>query len=232
MNNRGPWGLWDQSESPQGTKHPLTGSGGLKVIFMSELRMSLQSLMVAVVMVLLLLSPCPGTAAPPGEPDEDAFDYDLNSEDWENLDVNIYGDSYDYDDLDQEIEVGTIAPDIPSPDYQPTDQHYEDEEEPCPPCLQLLAPWTSRNQGSLVQRLVWVGMPTCLLCVCIGGSVYCEDTNLDQIPPLPKDTTHFYGRFNKIRHVKNTDFLNLKKLQSIDLTGNQISGMDEDVFIP
>lgn len=73
---------------------------------MSELRMSLQSLMVAVLMVLLVLSPCPGTAAPPGEPgepDDDGFDYDLNSEDWENLDVNIYGDSYDYDDLDQEV---------------------------------------------------------------------------------------------------------------------------------
>ena len=55
------------------------------------------------------------------------------------------------------------------------------------------------------------GMPTCLLCVCISGSVYCDDTGLDQIPPLPKDTTHFYGRFNKIRHVKNTDFINLSE---------------------
>eukprot|EP00064_Thunnus_orientalis_P021893 superscaffoldBa00006949_g22063 len=107
-------------------------------------------------------------------------------------------------------------------------------------------------------------MPTCLLCVCIGGSVYCDDAGLDQIPPLPKDTTHFYGRFNKIRHLKNTDFINLSgesvwrlrstvksqiktniqimadidyvfvcftdKLQSIDLTGNQISEMDEDAF--
>uniref|UniRef100_A0A3Q1I9S7 LRRNT domain-containing protein n=1 Tax=Anabas testudineus TaxID=64144 RepID=A0A3Q1I9S7_ANATE len=73
-----------------------------------------------------------------------------------------------------------------------------------------------------------LGMPTCLLCVCIGGSVYCEDIGLEQIPPLPKGTTHFYGRFNKIRHVKNTDFIN--KLQSIDLTGNQISEMDEDTF--
>lgn len=70
---------------------------------MSEPRMPLRSLMVAAVLVLLLLSPRPGAAAPPGEPDDDAFDYDLNSEDWENLDVNIYGDSYDYDDLDQEV---------------------------------------------------------------------------------------------------------------------------------
>uniref|UniRef100_A0A3B5ALJ3 Epiphycan-like n=1 Tax=Stegastes partitus TaxID=144197 RepID=A0A3B5ALJ3_9TELE len=75
-----------------------------------------------------------------------------------------------------------------------------------------------------------LGMPTCLLCMCIAGSVYCDDMSLYQIPPLPKDTTHFYGRFNKIRHVKNTDFINLNKLRSIDLTGNQISGLDEDVF--
>uniref|UniRef100_A0A667YYV2 Opticin n=1 Tax=Myripristis murdjan TaxID=586833 RepID=A0A667YYV2_9TELE len=76
------------------------------------------------------------------------------------------------------------------------------------------------------------GMPTCLLCVCMGGSVYCDDTSLEQIPPLPKDTTHFYGRFNKIQHVKNTDFINLSKteLKTIDLTGNQISEMDEDAF--
>ncbi|XP_023280455.1 epiphycan-like [Seriola lalandi dorsalis] len=198
---------------------------------MFELKMSLQSLMVALVMVMVFLSPCPGMSAPQGEPDDEAFDvenYDLNSEDWENLDVNIYGDSYDYDDLDQEIEVGTIAPDTPSPASQSTAQHYEEEKTvptlpPAPISLDFKGPGLFGPETGL-------GMPTCLLCVCIGGSVYCDDTGMDQIPPLPKDTTHFYGRFNKIRHVKNTDFLNLNKLQSIDLTGNQVSGMDEGVF--
>lgn len=52
-------------------------------------------------------------------------------------------------------------------------------------------------------------MPTCLLCVCISGSVYCDDADLDQIPPLPKDTTHFYARFNKIKQVEVKDFVNL-----------------------
>lgn len=74
---------------------------------MFELGMSLQSLMLALALILVFLGPCPGKAAPPGELDEEAFElenYDLNSEmDWENLDVNIYGDSYDYDDLDQEV---------------------------------------------------------------------------------------------------------------------------------
>lgn len=72
---------------------------------MFELRMSLQSLMVALALFLIFQGPCPSMPAPPGEPDDDAFDvenYDLNSEmDWENLDVNIYADSYDYD--DQEV---------------------------------------------------------------------------------------------------------------------------------
>ena len=74
---------------------------------MFELRMSLQSLMVALALVLIFVGPGLGMAAPLGEPDDEAFDmenYDLNSEtDWENLDINIYGDSYDYDDLDQEV---------------------------------------------------------------------------------------------------------------------------------
>uniref|UniRef100_A0A3Q3NFB4 Opticin n=2 Tax=Mastacembelus armatus TaxID=205130 RepID=A0A3Q3NFB4_9TELE len=110
---------------------------------------------------------------------------------------------------------------------QPTTQHEEDVTlstlPPIPATLDFKAPGLFGPETGL-------GMPTCLLCVCIGGSVYCEDMGLDQIPPLPKDTTHFYGRFNKIRHVKNTDFISLNKVQSIDLTGNQISEMDEDVF--
>lgn len=72
---------------------------------MFELKMSLRYLMMA--LALVFLSAFPGMAAPPGDPDDEAFDlenYDLNSEaDWENLGINIYGDNYDYDDLDQEV---------------------------------------------------------------------------------------------------------------------------------
>ncbi|XP_042262264.1 opticin isoform X1 [Thunnus albacares] len=206
-----------------------TYRGNKAVVSMFELRMSLQSLMVALALVLIFVGPGLGMAAPLGEPDDEAFDmenYDLNSEtDWENLDINIYGDSYDYDDLDQEIEVGTVAPDTPPPEH-----HEEEVTLPSQPTLPP-APVTLDFKGpGLFGPETGLGMPTCLLCVCIGGSVYCDDAGLDQIPPLPKDTTHFYGRFNKIRHLKNTDFINLNKLQSIDLTGNQISEMDEDAF--
>lgn len=76
-----------------------------QVVSVFELRMSMRSLMVA--LAVLFFSTCPGMAAPPGDPDNEAFDlenYDLKSEaDWENLDILIYGDNYDYDDLDQEV---------------------------------------------------------------------------------------------------------------------------------
>lgn len=50
------------------------------------------------------------------------------------------------------------------------------------------------------------GMPTCLLCTCLGGSVYCDDLKLDSVPPLPKDTTHFYARYNRITKISKSDF--------------------------
>lgn len=190
--------------------------------------------LVGLALVLQFLGPGPGMAAPPAEPDDEGFDlenYDLTSvTDWGNLDVPVYGDGYDYGDLDQEIE-GYSVHSTPPPANQPTEQHYKEEvtlptlptPPPAPVTLDFKAPGLFGPETGL-------GMPTCLLCVCLSGSVYCDDIGLDQIPPLPKDTTHFYGRFNRIRHVKNTDFINLNKLRSVDLTGNQISGMDEDVF--
>uniref|UniRef100_A0A673JSS7 Opticin n=1 Tax=Sinocyclocheilus rhinocerous TaxID=307959 RepID=A0A673JSS7_9TELE len=74
------------------------------------------------------------------------------------------------------------------------------------------------------------GMPSCLLCVCISSSVYCDDSDLTQIPPLPKETIHFYTRFNKITEVRATDFINLNQLKRIDLSGNQIGKVNEDAF--
>ncbi|XP_055767856.1 opticin [Salvelinus fontinalis] len=204
---------------------------------MCSLRMAL--LCVVVAFALTLLGPCPSVCAPQGgaEPDEQPYDlddFDMNGEtDWENLDLN--GENYDYEDLDQEIEVGTVAPpapETPPPANMPPPE-YEEEMTLSPRPTPPLAPVTLDFKGpGLFGPDTGLGMPTCLLCVCISGSVYCDDANLEQIPPLPKDTTHFYGRFNSIRHIKNTDFINLNKLKSIDLTGNQISGVDEDAFRP
>lgn len=55
------------------------------------------------------------------------------------------------------------------------------------------------------------GMPTCLLCVCLIGSVYCEETDIESIPLLPKETGYLYARFNKIKKVKVSDFAEICK---------------------
>uniref|UniRef100_A0A4W3HVN6 Epiphycan n=1 Tax=Callorhinchus milii TaxID=7868 RepID=A0A4W3HVN6_CALMI len=73
-------------------------------------------------------------------------------------------------------------------------------------------------------------LPTCLLCTCLGGSVYCDDTDIESIPPLPKETTHFYARFNKLTKIRKQDFAGLNNLKRIDVTGNKISSIDEDSF--
>ncbi|XP_041639453.1 opticin [Cheilinus undulatus] len=203
---------------------------------MSELRGSLMGVL-ALALVLVVLGPLPALSAPPGEPDGEVFDlenYDLTAEvDWDNLDANIYGDSYDYEDLDQEIEVSPLVPDTapPAPPPTPEEEEEEDMTPPTQPSLPTHPPTLDFKVPGLFGPDSGLGMPTCLLCVCISGSVYCDDISLDQIPPLPKDTTRFYGRFNRIRHVKNTDFSYLKRLQSVNLSGNRISEMDEDVFL-
>ncbi|TST22562.1 Epiphycan [Bagarius yarrelli] len=71
------------------------------------------------------------------------------------------------------------------------------------------------------------GMNTCLLCTCLGGSVYCDDVKLVNIPPLPKDTTHFYARYNRITKINKSDFANMNKLKRIDLTSNAISKIED-----
>lgn len=53
-----------------------------------------------------------------------------------------------------------------------------------------------------------VDLPTCLLCVCLSKSVYCEEVNPDMttVPPLPKETAYLYARFNKIKKISKKDF--------------------------
>ncbi|XP_037099668.1 epiphycan isoform X1 [Syngnathus acus] len=75
------------------------------------------------------------------------------------------------------------------------------------------------------------GMPTCLLCTCLGGSVYCDDLKLDSVPPLPKDTTHFYARYNRITKINKSDFASMNKLKRIDLTANAISSIESRAFM-
>lgn len=75
-------------------------------------------------------------------------------------------------------------------------------------------------------------LPTCLLCVCLTRSVYCEEVSPDMtsVPALPKETDYFYARYNKITKITNKDFADIATLKRIDLTGNLISEIDDGAF--
>ncbi|XP_043933342.1 mimecan [Protopterus annectens] len=73
-------------------------------------------------------------------------------------------------------------------------------------------------------------LPTCLLCVCLSGSVYCEETDIDAVPPLPKETGYLYARFNRIKKINAKDFSEITTLKRIDLTGNLIDTIEEGAF--
>ncbi|XP_037552208.1 epiphycan [Nematolebias whitei] len=109
-------------------------------------------------------------------------------------------------------------------------EHVEEEEEELPLKPQLV-PQGSGGSGVLMGPETQKGMPVCLLCTCLGGSVYCDDMKLDGVPPLPKDTTHFYARYNKITKINKSDFANLSKLKRIDLTANEITSIDDGAFM-
>ncbi|XP_068940544.1 mimecan [Petaurus breviceps papuanus] len=73
-------------------------------------------------------------------------------------------------------------------------------------------------------------MPTCLLCVCLSGSVYCEETDIDAVPPLPKETSYLYARFNKIKKITAKDFAEIPNLRRLDFTGNLIEDIEDGAF--
>ncbi|XP_053172524.1 osteoglycin, paralog a [Scomber japonicus] len=75
-------------------------------------------------------------------------------------------------------------------------------------------------------------LPTCLLCVCLTGSVYCEEVSPDMtsVPTLPKETAYLYARFNKIKKIRSKDFADIVTLKRIDLTGNLISEIEDGAF--
>ncbi|XP_044512692.1 mimecan [Gracilinanus agilis] len=73
-------------------------------------------------------------------------------------------------------------------------------------------------------------MPTCLLCVCLSGSVYCEETDIDAVPPLPKETSYLYARFNKIKKITAKDFADIPNLRRLDFTGNLIEDIEDGAF--
>ncbi|NXH49931.1 OPT protein, partial [Dicaeum eximium] len=141
------------------------------------------------------------------------------------LDLSNYEELYDYGDLVPKIEVGTLAPRPQDPKTVPELR----ETTAGTPKLQPpsgagpVSPAPIPGQGEL-----W--LPSCLPCLCLGSSVYCEDAGLEQVPALPPHTAYLYARFNRIGAVRARDFAGLEKLTHIDLSSNSISWADADAF--
>ncbi|KAJ7316774.1 hypothetical protein JRQ81_002936 [Phrynocephalus forsythii] len=92
--------------------------------------------------------------------------------------------------------------------------------------LQMQADEESTGEGSSN----YTGLATCLLCACLSGSVYCEETDIESVPPLPKETGYLYARFSKIKKVKVSDFADIPTLRRIDFTGNRIQEIEDGAF--
>ncbi|XP_069489184.1 opticin [Ambystoma mexicanum] len=153
--------------------------------------------------------------------------YDLNLDNYgEVIDLSNYEDLYDYGDPGSKIEVGTLA--SPSKKQESTTR-FAPTSRPSMPKAPL-ATSINREELDLFGGMTEQGLPTCLVCVCLGTSVYCDDADLLSIPKLPRETTYLYARFNQITRIRADDFTGLKKLKLVDLSSNSITEIDEDAF--
>ncbi|XP_064589239.1 opticin [Zonotrichia leucophrys gambelii] len=153
----------------------------------------------------------------------DLDNYDVTLESYGDiLDLSNYEELYDYGDLVPKIEVGTLAP-------RPKDPKTLPELVETTSGTPNLQPPSSAGPvpPAPIPRQ---GLPSCVLCLCLGSSVYCDDAGLEQIPALPPDTAYLYARFNRIGAVRAGDFRGLEKLKRIDLSSNSISWADADAF--
>ncbi|XP_064328035.1 opticin isoform X1 [Phalacrocorax carbo] len=131
----------------------------------------------------------------------DLDNYDLTLETYgEILDLSNYEELYDYGDLAPKIEVGTLAPHPKDPMTLP------DVGTPAE-TLKLQSPTTAGPVHPV--PVPPQDLPSCRLCLCIGTSVYCDDADLEHIPPLPLETTYLYARFNRIGVIRASDFMGL-----------------------
>nr|XP_020858821.1 opticin isoform X2 [Phascolarctos cinereus] len=149
-----------------------------------------------------------------------SYDPNLDNYDLSNYEEKVI--KSDYGVLTPTTEVGTLAP--------PTTRASTKT------MMATMAPrtWTAITTpsiSSLLNALTAQGLPTCLVCVCLGTSVYCDDADLERIPPLPQETTYLYARFNNISQIQTGDFKGLRKLKRIDLSGNSISTIEDDAFL-
>uniref|UniRef100_A0A8C5KTQ2 Opticin n=1 Tax=Jaculus jaculus TaxID=51337 RepID=A0A8C5KTQ2_JACJA len=161
-----------------------------------------------------------GEEQSPGEGDAYAIlhvgNYMLSLDDYSELiDLSTYEEPADHGDQLSEVKVNSLALRTSASPIQSTTALRTSSSNPTVPTPTV----TSQ-----------LDLPTCLVCVCLGSSVYCDDADLEHIPPLPRMTTYLYARFNHISHIRATDFKGMTKLKRIDLSGNSISSIDKDAF--
>ncbi|XP_009701765.1 PREDICTED: opticin [Cariama cristata] len=162
----------------------------------------------------------------------DLDNYDLTLDNYGDiLDLSNYEELYDYGDLAPKIEVGTLAPRPKDPTALPNVGATTETPKLQPPTIAgPVRPAPISVQGECGSPGAAQSCSHGLLCLCIGTSVYCDDADLEHIPPLPPETTYLYARFNRIGAIRASDFTGLKKLKRIDLTSNFISWADVDAF--
>ncbi|XP_048870680.1 epiphycan [Brienomyrus brachyistius] len=157
--------------------------------------------------------------------------YDTYGTDPNLLNEDLYDYGFESITGEPEMEIGTLPPLGVSLEAS-FDEGEEEDELPLRPFPTAHSSGGSgAPAGPEISGVPPPGAPTCQLCVCLGSSVYCEDAKLEAIPELPKDTTHFYARYNKISSINKNDFAHMSMLKRIDLTGNQISRIDDDAFL-
>ncbi|XP_062347436.1 epiphycan [Cinclus cinclus] len=126
-----------------------------------------------------------------------------------------------------ETDIGAELPSVIQESFSSVSLTEETEDEVSTP--KLIDGSSAQGSGVLGPQTK-DGLPTCLLCTCLGTTVYCDDRELDAVPPLPKKTTYFYSRYNRIKKISRNDFANLNHLKRIDLTANFISDIHKDAF--
>ncbi|NXN90840.1 EPYC protein, partial [Rhinopomastus cyanomelas] len=137
----------------------------------------------------------------------------------------VYDENEQFNQL--ETEIGTALPSVIQESYSSVPLTEEPEEEASTP---RLVDGSSAHGSGVLGPQTQDGFPTCLLCTCLGTTVYCDDHELNAVPPLPKKTTYFYARYNRIKKINRNDFAPLSNLKRIDLTANFISEIHEDAF--
>ncbi|XP_055454162.1 opticin [Psammomys obesus] len=177
-----------------------------------------------------------GTASLPGErareeqsPEEDdtyasllVGNYALSPEDYsEVIDLSSYEEPADYGDQISEAEVNSTTLPTRTSLTQST---------VVPRASSAHLTTTMPATAGLLNSQSSHGLPTCLVCVCLGSSVYCDDADLEDIPRLPQMTAYLYARFNHISHIRAGDFKGLTKLKKIDLSSNSISSIHNDAL--